>query len=302
VTASFVGRLLNTLPYVGTLRQSRRIAGAFPPGHFYSPIPDEQEVESRIEVSRLNGKSTCPEIRYNHDDQFQLLKIFAGFYADLPFPQYKSPECRFYFEQTAFCPPDAIFLYSFLRHTQPRRIIEVGSGFSSAVILDTVDGFFENAPQLTFIEPYPQRLNEVLRAFDRKTVTVIEDKVQNTSKDLFTALQPGDLLFIDSSHVVKYGSDLQFLLFDVLPLVPEGIFVHFHDVFRNFEYPEDWVRQGWYWNEDYLLRAFLAYNASWQMVFFNNYVRYAFEGFLREHMPLCLDDVGGSLYLKKNSA
>jgi hypothetical protein len=292
-------KLLDRLPYVGQLRECRRIAGAFPPGHFYSPIPDRGELEIRLQLSRGSEQRTCPEIDYNHDAQFERLKAFAGFYGDLPFPQHQSGECRYYYEQTAFTYTDAIFLYSFLRHTQPQRIIEVGSGFSSAVTLDTVERFFKQRPQLTFIEPYPVRLKQLLREYDTNAVSVIEDKVQNSKTDLFACLQPGDLLFIDSSHVLKYGSDLQFLLFSVLPLLPAGTFVHFHDVFSGFEYPAEWLRQGWYWNEDYLLRAFLAHNANWKVCFFNNYARYAFEPFLKEHMPLCLNDIGGSLYIQK---
>ena len=241
-----------------------------------------------------------PDIQFHEREQFALLMTFATFYADLPFPERPRDDCRYYYDQTFFCYPDAIFLYSFLRHTQPAQIIEIGSGFSSGVMLDTVERFFPTRPRMTFIEPYPDRLNRMLRANDRRHVTVIEDRVQNTPIDLFTSLGAGDLVFIDSSHVLKCGSDVQFLLFEVLPRLPVGIYVHFHDVFQTFEYPNEWLLQGRYWNEAYFLRAFLAFNNSWQIYFFNNYVNTHFRDFLSERMPLCLNDIGGSLYIRRS--
>jgi hypothetical protein len=130
-------------------------------------------------------------------------------------------------------------------------------------------------------------------------VTVIEGKVQKTPIDLFTSLNSGDFLFIDSSHVVKCGSDLQYLLFDVLPRLQVGVYVHFHDIFLSFEYPEEWLLKGWYWNEAYFLRAFLSNNNAWEICFFNNYVRTVFEDFIAEKMPLCMKDIGGSLYIRR---
>jgi len=289
---------LDRVPYVSRLRKTLREAGAFPPGHFYSPIPNQRELVRQVESIRLK-KSEVRDIRFNDQEQFQALKAFSAFYNDLPFPVHRTDACRYYYDQTAFPYPDAIFLYSFLRHTKPSAIIEVGSGFSSAVILDTVDRFFPTFPDITFIEPYPKRLNELLRDVDRKKIRIFEEPVQNVQIDVFRSLKPGDLLFIDSSHVLKCGSDLQFLLFEVLPELPVGIYVHFHDVFATFEYPTEWLIDGWYWNEAYFLRAFLTNNNAWEIYFFNNYVLTKFEKFLEEKMPLCLKNLGGSLYLKR---
>jgi predicted O-methyltransferase YrrM len=217
----------------------------------------------------------------------------------LPFPETKSPACRYYYDQSFFCYADAIFLYSFLRHSTPRRIIEVGSGFSSAVILDTVERFFLQPPALTFIEPYPERLRGLLKSQDAGVTQIIESKVQAVPLETFQALRAGDLLFIDSTHVVKCGSDVQFLMFEVLPQLSPGVVVHFHDVFYPFEYPAEWLLKGIYWNEDYFLRAFLSYNSEWEIVFFNTYVATVFRDFLREKMPLCLKNTGGSLYIRR---
>ena len=233
------------------------------------------------------------------DKQLDLLRRFQPFYKELPFPEENTPPPGTTSTRAVFCYADAVFLYSFLRLMQPARIIEVGSGFSSAVMLDTVDRFFRNCPAMTFIEPYPDDLKDLLRPEDRRNVTVIEDRVQKVSTERFAELQDGDLLFIDSSHVMKCGSDLQYLMFDVIPRLPVGVFVHFHDIFDRFEYPSDWLMQGWYWNEAYLLRAFLAYNNAWGIQLFSNYACRAFPEFFAENMPLCRLTPGGSLYIRR---
>jgi len=290
--------VLDRLPYVGRLRQSLRDAGQYPAGHYYSPIPQHDEIVAIIDSAAARS-TDLPEIALNTAGQRDLLTSFEAFYNELPFPKTQSPDCRYYYEQTFFGYSDAIFLYSFLRFFQPRRIIEVGSGFSSAVILDTVERFLPRRPELTFIEPYPDRLKMLLRPADQASSHIIERKVQDVPLETFRSLESGDLLFIDSSHVVKCGSDVQFLIFEVMPLLPAGIFVHFHDVFYPFEYPPDWLLGGRYWNEDYFLRAFLSYNNAWEICFFNTFVAVAFKDFLAQKMPLCLRDPGGSLYIRR---
>jgi len=134
-------------------------------------------------------------------------------------------------------------------------------------MLDTVDNFFSFKPEITFIEPFPQRLKSLLKDTDKDNVTIIEKFAQDVSPSIFLNMEAGDLLFIDSSHVVKCGSDLHILMFDILPLLPKGVFVHFHDIFYPFEYPIEWVKQGRYWNENYFLRAFLSYNSVERLFF-----------------------------------
>src|SRR5688572_13454494 len=157
--------ILDRFPYVRRLRKLARDAGTYPPGHHYSPIPNQAEILARLE-SMKRTKSEFPDIRFNDREQFALLEMFAKFYGDLPFPEHKGEKCRYHYDQSVFTYPDAIFLCCFLRYTTPSRIIEVGSGLSSAVILDTVDRFFSVPPEVTFIEPYPVQLNQILRSDD----------------------------------------------------------------------------------------------------------------------------------------
>ncbi|PON13546.1 hypothetical protein C2W62_33810 [Candidatus Entotheonella serta] len=147
-----------------------------------------------------------------------------------------------------------------LRRQHPRRVIEIGSGFSSSVMLDVNDLFLDNSVQFTFIEPYPERLFEQFRDDDQQRHTVIEKPLQDVLLSLFRELSAGDILFIDSSHVVKIGSDVAYILFHILPALQSGVLIHFHDILWPFEYPEDWIFEGRAWNEAYVLRSFLQFN------------------------------------------
>ncbi len=286
------------MPYIRDLHRQVERQGLFPAGHYYSPIPDKDEILSYIK-SRQPLEVILHGIKLNEEDQFKLLNEYANFYKDLPFPEKQNPQCRYYYDNEWYSYSDAIFLYSFLRKHEPKRIIEIGSGFSSAVMLDTVDRFFSHRPQITFIEPYPDRLKSLLRNDDEDHITIIEKKIQEVPSELFSVLESGDLLFIDSSHVVKCNSDLHLLMFDILPILPSGIFVHFHDLFYPFDYPSDWLEEGRYWNEGYFLRAFLSYNCEWDIYFFNNYVASSFDKFIKDMLPLCLKNSGGSLYIRR---
>lgn len=157
--------ILDRFPYIGRLRKRIRDAGLYPAGHYYSPIPKHEDVVTYLKSTKTD-KIELPDIDLNMQKQFELLTVFQTFYDDLPFPEKKNQEYRYYYDQGFFCYADAIFLYSFLRHINPRRIIEVGSGFSSAVILDTVERFFFFKPEMTFIEPYPDRLRRLIKSHD----------------------------------------------------------------------------------------------------------------------------------------
>lgn len=291
--------LIDRLPYIRTLRRQLEAQGAYPAGHYYSPIPSEEDVACYLR-SRRPLTHDIPGIRMNAEGQRKWLEDYIDFYRDLRFPEKQTPGHRFYFENRWFSYSDAIFLYGFLRKHQPKKIVEVGSGFSSAVMLDTVDMFFSQKPEITFVEPHPDRLVNLLSEDDRHRVTLIDSKVQEVSIDIFRSLQSGDLLFIDSSHVVKCGSDLQFLFFEILPCLQPGVFVHFHDVFYPFDYPSQWLTEGRYWNENYFLRAFLSWNNEWQIRFFNTYVHIMFGDLIEKSMPLCAKNAGGSLYIQRS--
>lgn len=295
--------LLDRLPYVGRLRRQlramRRSEGRYPAGHYHSPIPSEKDVLHHLARQRTTQPDGIPGVDLRTEDQRWLLEDYATYYDEVPFTEAEQPGLRYHYDQSWFCYADAIFLYCHLRSMKPQRIVEVGSGFSSAVILDTVERFLRQAPDVTLIEPNPARVLSLLTPGDRERVTLIQDQVQNVPLALFSCLEDGDLLLIDSSHVVKAGNDLYFLFFEVLPCLPAGVVVHFHDVFYPFDYRSDWLSMGRYWNEAYLLRAFLSHNAEWRIRFFSSYVGWRFREFLAQRMPLCLKDTGGSIYIER---
>jgi len=289
-------RILNE--QVRVLSEQVRREGVYPAGHYYSPIPSEEDVIFDVN-SRKSFSDEPLGIKLSKECQYELLNEYVSFYKDLPFPEEQTPNCRYYYNNGWFSYSDAIFLYSFLRKHLPKKIIEVGSGFSSAVMLDTIDNFYSIRPEITFIEPYPDRLISLFREGDRERVKLIDKKIQEVKLDVLLALESGDLLFIDSSHVMKCGSDLQLLMFEILPRLRPGVFVHFHDVFYPFNYPPKWQTEGRYWNENYFLRAFLSYNSEWSIHFFNTYVNFMFCDLIKTRMPLCAKNSGGSLYIRR---
>lgn len=270
-----------------------------PPGHFYSPVVSQAEV-ARQSDHIFREQSSLHGIKLRKEKQAQLLEQLLPYYRDLPFPEGADASFRYALANEFFDYSDGIFLYLLMRHLQPRQVIEVGSGFSSALMLDTNQYFLKQAIQFTFIEPYPDRLRRLLRQDDPYQLK--ESSVQDVPLATFEKLQENDILFIDSTHIMKTGSDLHFLLFEVLPILKPGVIIHFHDIHYPFEYPSEWVRkQRRSWNETYVLRAFLMYNPAFEILLFNNYLQRQMPGWFREHMPLCLKDPGASLWLSKKA-
>jgi len=130
-------------------------------------------------------------------------------------------------------------------------------------------------------------LHSLITDQDRSRITVVARNVQDVAPAVFEELSAGDILFIDSSHVSKTNSDVNYLFFDILPRLPSGVYVHVHDVFFPFEYPKEWVYQGRGWNEAYLVRAFLQYNQAFEIQMFNSFIERFHRDRLERSMPLC---------------
>lgn len=273
--------------------------GFVPPGHFYSPVPDLDELQ-KIEEETIGGPSMeIPGMDLHDQEQLELLKRFSAFYREMPFQAEKKEGLRYYFENPAYSYSDAIMLHCMIRHLKPKRIIEVGSGFSSCMILDTNELFFSGSISTTFIEPYPELLMSLLRDTDAERVSTIPSRLQDVDLSEFDVLEENDILFIDSTHVSKIDSDVNRIFFEVLPRLSSGVHVHFHDIFFPFEYPKEWLLEGRAWNEAYILKAFLQYNQAFSPVLMNTYMTEFHESFFRENMPLCLKNTGASIWLKR---
>jgi hypothetical protein len=270
-----------------------------PLGHFYSPFPAISELKKR-EAEIFNSiPQQIPGIDLNQQTQLDLFEKFKPYYQEQPFDSEKGESLRYFFENPSYSYSDAIILYCMIRHLHPQQIIEVGSGYSSCVILDTNELFFQNAIACTFIEPYPELLNSLIRASDQPNIQIIPQPIQAISSTPFEALSAGDILLIDSTHTCKTDSDVNHLFFRILPCLQSGVYIHFHDVFYPFEYPKEWVYEGRGWNEDYLLRAFLQYNSAFEIQFFNTFLEHFYEAKFSAEMPLCLKNKGGSIWLRK---
>lgn len=301
---------IKKLPYIRSLVKERdqlhdlvtawkRHLRYVPPGHFYSPIPNLDEVRANESAIFGSTPEVIPGIDIAETSQLQLLEEFKTYYAELPFPIHKTPPLRYFFENSAYSYSDAITLYCMIRHAQPKRVVEIGSGHSSCVTLDTNELFFSGGIKTTFIEPYPELLLSLIKSSDQESIRLIPNKLQEVDAEVFQSLEANDILFVDSTHVCRINSDVNRILFEILPSLKSGVYVHFHDIFYPFEYPKEWVYEGRSWNEAYALRAFLQFNSTFRIVFFNTYLEHFHRPFFEKHMPLCLKNTGGSLWIQR---
>ncbi len=233
----------------------------------------------------------------NIDKQIELFNIFKEFYKELPFSDLKKDGLRYYFDNPWFGYSDSISLYSMLRYSKPKRIIEIGSGYSSAVILDTNEYFLKNNIQITLIEPNPERLKSLLKKEDITGSTIISNRLQNVDLNIFKSLEKNDILFIDSSHIYTNGSDVELIFTKILPMLNKNVYIHFHDIIYPFIYPTDWANRGY--NEAMYVKELLNKNNSFKIIFFNSYICEFYKKEFELEMPLYLKNPGGSIWIEK---
>jgi hypothetical protein len=157
----------------------------------------------------------------------------------------------------------------------------------------------ENSINCTFIEPYPERLESLLKSTDNERVAIYRKRLQEIPLKLFEELHENDILFIDSTHVTKFNSDVNYIIHKILPMLAHGVYIHFHDTFYPFEYPQEWLLRGTAWNEQYILRAFLEFNKEFKIIMFNTYLESMYETKIRNRFPLLYKNTGGSIWLKR---
>lgn len=269
-----------------------------PAGHFYSPIPEMREVLA--DADRVFPKSPpreFPGIQMHGDRQVALMEELAPL-AGFEMEKEAGGGDRFYATNGWFTPLDCRVLVGMMRKFQPKRIVEVGSGYSTAAMLDACERH-QLDTEIIAIEPYADRLREALAKKPSKQLDLLEKRVQDVPFEVFEQLESQDILFIDSSHVSKVGSDLNHLVFEVLPRLKPGVIVHFHDILYPFEYPRDWVERGFAWNEAYLLRAFLQFNTEWDILLYNSFL----TEFYRDRLIELYDGAAssGGLWLRRGA-
>jgi hypothetical protein len=275
------------------------LALGWPPGHFYSPIPSLDEVRAQEHRIFPPAPAELPGIDLNLEGQRRHLEAFSRCYAEQPFTDEPGTGRRYGFKNPNFSYGEAIVLYGMMRSLEPARIIEVGSGHSSCAILDINERFFGGGVSCAFVEPYPQLLLNLIPQSDRDRIRLYDQPAQDVPFAEFEALGRNDILFIDSSHVSKVGSDVNHLMLDVIPRLRAGVFIHIHDIYYPFEYPPEWVYQGRAWNEAYLVRALLANNSTLSIEFFNSFWARRHMDELVAALPLCRMGAGSSLWMQK---
>jgi len=246
---------------------------SYPPGHYYSPVCNPKELIKRYHEPSTDSTSELPGIDLNKDGQIARLLSWRKYLSECQFTEMPTPPRRYYFGGRCQYPlGDARSLHCFIRELNPHRIVEVGCGFSSACILDTIEQHQLDV-RCTFIDPEIDRLLSLMHPEDRLRASIYATPVQDVPMIEFESLNANDILFIDSTHVLKTGSDVAFELFEILPRLKAGVLVHFHDVHFPFEYPGLWViDRNYSWNEIYAVRALLMYSKKFKIEFWNSYL------------------------------
>ncbi len=260
------------------------------PAHFYSPIPDTRELRERLRPTlRVGG------IDLRTDAQLALLARIGRESAPTlgGLPKTGSPEHGFFLENDAFTGIDPLLYVGVLEAYRPRRVVEVGSGFSTMLAAQVLAS--RRDASLQSIDPWPRPFIEQ----GVPGVDLVKHRVEELPLDHFTTLEAGDVLFIDSSHVVRAGSDVNYLFLEVLPYLAEGVLVHVHDIFLPDEYPRAWlVEQKRFWSEQYLLAAFLCHNSRAEVLLAAHFLGTRHRPAVVKALPWATRFDGGSFWIR----
>ena len=243
------------------------------PVHFYQPIPDLKDLDKRKVWDKV---STMPGIKFEPDKYWAFLSEIAENYSD---------ECKwiedpinnageFFLNNDCFGYGCSSTLHCMIRHNKPKRVIEVGSGFSSKIIKAAIaanraEGF---EAKYTVVDPYSPYANRPMPEW----MTIIDKQIEVLDLDIFKELEENDILFIDSSHVCKIGSDVNYEILEILPVLNKGVLIHFHDIPMPYEYHEVYAKNPSFrvfWNESYFLQAFLQFNSDFEIILPVNYLQ-----------------------------
>lgn len=270
-----------------------------PPGHHYSPIVDLNELHQNRHI--VFDRSRDPTgIDLQENQQLSVLHALSAHHSKLPFKAERQDGLRYFYENPAYSYGDAIVLASMLLEAKPERIVEFGSGYSSCLFLDINELHFANRIECSFVEPHPELLFSLMKPEDQNNCRIFPCRAQDVPLSVVDSLNENDIVFIDSTHVSKAGSDVNFHIFTLLPRLKSGVYVHFHDIFFPFEYPEDWFfGENRSWNEIYLLHAFLMGNTDFEIIFFNHFMHVRHGAETEAALPMFSLNPGGSLWLRR---
>lgn len=254
------------------------------PVHYYSPVPEVRGIDPDV----WQRRSPLPGLQFQSDHYLSLLKEFSRRFGDeyAAFQDASTSPAGFYLYNNAFSSGDAEVLFCMVRSLRPRRIVEIGAGFSTLVTASALRrNYAEDSDyccSYTVIEPFPERGLKAIREISK----IAAVPVQEVALHYFEDLSKDDILFIDSSHVAKIGSDVVFEYLDVFPRLKAGVHIHAHDIFIPADYPPRLVRKGkFFWNEQYLLHAFLAFNPEFEVMWPGHFMHLMHSEELRKVFP-----------------
>lgn len=264
------------------------------PVDYYWPTPNT----AALPESLWETESELAGVDMNDAEQLRLLaEVFPRYrdeYERFPTAPTEDP-AEFHLGNDFFDGTDALALHCMVRHFAPSLMIEIGSGYSTRISAAAARA--NGNTRLVCIEPYPVK---ELRLGIPGVAMLREVRVQDVPLEDFAALGDGDILFIDSSHVVNIGSDVNYLMLEVVPRLASGVIVHVHDIFFPLEYKRSWIHEMChFWSEQYLLQAFLAYNADFEVLLCNSYLERRHLGAMKEAFPTSPWFGGGSLWMRR---
>jgi predicted O-methyltransferase YrrM len=271
--------------------------GVFPiRNHYYEPQFDFRETNHSFSKER-----SLPGINWNIQEQLEFLKELT-FSVELEnIPTKKTDDLHFYLNNGAFESGDAEYWYQLIRSKKPKKIFEIGSGNSTLMAINAIRKNEEENPDYkckhVCIEPYERLWLEKIG------VSVVRKRVEDVEVSFFSELEEGDILFIDSSHIIRPEGDVLFEYLQLLPALKKGVIVHAHDIFSPRNYLNEWLNSDVkFWNEQYLLEAFLSHNDSWKIIGSLNYLHHNHYERFKQICPfLSPEREPGSFYIQKIS-
>jgi predicted O-methyltransferase YrrM len=265
--------------------------------HYYEPMFDAKHLRYSLREERA-----LPGIEFNDAEQLNVLEKFNFSDELLKFPIERTNNAlEFYYNNGTFEAGDAEYLYNMIRLFKPKRIIEVGCGNSTLIVRNAIkknmsESIDYNCEHIC-IEPYE------IPWLEEIGIKVIRDKVENVGLDIFKTLTENDILFIDSSHIIRPQGDVLFEYLELLPSLNKGVIIHIHDIFTPRDYRDEWLGEH-FWNEQYLLEAFLTHNKNISIIGATNYLSHKYKELFSSKCPIYKAQSGcepGSFYMIKTS-
>ena len=253
--------------------------------HYYEPLINPK----KHLLSTLKNDRKLLGIDFNVDKQKELIDSFNYNDELLEFPVNNINNNKYFYNNGFFKSGDSEYLYNLIRKFKPKKIIEIGSGFSTRMIINSINKNKEEDINYTCdvkcIEPYR------FFSLEKLPVQIIKEKVEMVDMKLFKILDEDDFVFIDSTHIIRPQGDVLYEIQNILPYLNKGVLIHFHDIFTPKDYPEKWIINHRLWNEQYLLESFLTFNNNFEIIGSLNYLKHHHWDLLSSKCPILSRDI-----------